>query len=213
MSSDRSHFGSIDFSVAGLTRAADWAGLICLVRARSSLKEPREAIEDAQADEKTRTATPAVFQWAKCVQSPNPFVARLLGSTANAMAWQISLSRGGIFELRSDQVSWPECGCSACPFSYGQNAAAVPVHSLVAKKRVSAHTIRHTTATHLLRAGVDINTIRAWLGHVSITTTKVYAEVDLEMKAKALANCEVKTDQPQKPWRDDKGLMEFLRTL
>jgi integrase/recombinase XerD len=40
-----------------------------------------------------------------------------------------------------------------------------------------------------------------------------YAEVDLEMKAKALANCEVKTDQPQKPWRYDKGLMEFLRTL
>ena len=83
----------------------------------------------------------------------------------------------------------------------------------VAKKRVSPHTIRHTTATHLLRAGVDINTIRAWLGHVSITTTNVYAEVDLEMKAKALANCEVETEQPQKHWRDDKGLMEFLRTL
>ncbi len=55
-------------------------------------------------------------------------------------------------------------------------------------KRVSPHTIRHTTATHLLRAGVDINTIRAWLGHVSLSTTNVYAEVDLEMKAKALAH-------------------------
>ena len=33
----------------------------------------------------------------------------------------------------------------------------------MAKKRVSPHTIRHTTATHLLRSGVDINTIRAWL--------------------------------------------------
>jgi site-specific recombinase XerC len=42
---------------------------------------------------------------------------------------------------------------------------------------------RHTTATHLLRAGVDINTIRAWLGHVSIDTTNIYAESDLEMKA------------------------------
>ena len=58
-------------------------------------------------------------------------------------------------------------------------------------KRVSPHSIRHTTATHLLRAGVDINTIRAWLGHVSINTTNIYAEVDLEMKAKALAHCEV----------------------
>ena len=38
-------------------------------------------------------------------------------------------------------------------------------------KRVSPHTIRHATATHLLRAGVDINTIRAWLGHVSLNTT------------------------------------------
>jgi len=54
------------------------------------------------------------------------------------------------------------------------------------KKRIGPHTIRHTTATHLLRAGVDINTIRAWLGHVSINTTNIYAETDLEMKAKAL---------------------------
>jgi len=51
-------------------------------------------------------------------------------------------------------------------------------------KRVSPHTIRHATAMHLLRAGVDINTIRAWLGHVSIDTTNVYAEIDLEMKAR-----------------------------
>jgi site-specific recombinase XerD len=84
----------------------------------------------------------------------------------------------------------------------------------VTTKRVSPHTIRHTTATHLLRAGVDINTIRAWLGHVSLATTNVYAEVDLETKAKALASCEVQEEgMPQKPWRADKGLMEFLRTL
>ena len=83
----------------------------------------------------------------------------------------------------------------------------------LAKKRVSPHTIRHTTATHLLRAGVDINTIRAWLGHVSLNTTNVYAEVDLEMKAKALVNCEIKDGKPKKPWRNNRGLMEFLRTL
>ena len=81
-------------------------------------------------------------------------------------------------------------------------------------KRVSPHVIRHTTATHLLRAGVDINTIRAWLGHVSINTTNVYAEVDLEMKAKALAHCEVNPNKPRgKRWKDDKGLMAFLRAL
>ncbi len=83
----------------------------------------------------------------------------------------------------------------------------------LANKRVSPHTIRHTTATHLLRAGVDINTIRAWLGHVSLNTTNVYAEVDLEMKAKALATCEVRGAVPPKHWKDDVALMQFLRTL
>jgi hypothetical protein len=37
--------------------------------------------------------------------------------------------------------------------------------------------------------------------------------VDLEMKAKALANCEVKGEEEPKPWREDVGMMEFLRTL
>jgi integrase len=60
---------------------------------------------------------------------------------------------------------------------------------------------------------VDINTIRAWLGHVSLNTTNIYAEVDLEMKAKALAMCEVTVASPVKRWRDDQGLMTFLRTL
>jgi integrase/recombinase XerD len=83
----------------------------------------------------------------------------------------------------------------------------------LAKKRVSPHTIRHTTATHLLRSGVDINTIRAWLGHVCLSTTNVYAEVDLEMKAKALVKCEIKDGKQRKPWRKNPGLMEFLRTL
>lgn len=80
-------------------------------------------------------------------------------------------------------------------------------------KRIGPHTIRHTTATHLLRAGVDINTIRAWLGHVSIDTTNIYAESDLEMKAKALGMCETKLRQPRKRWRDNPDLLKFLAQL
>jgi len=81
-------------------------------------------------------------------------------------------------------------------------------------KRVSAHTIRHTTAVHLLRAGVDINTIRAWLGHVSLNTTHVYAEIDFEMKAQALAHVEIPIPTGGgKRWRDDHGLLAFLRAL
>jgi site-specific recombinase XerD len=82
------------------------------------------------------------------------------------------------------------------------------------RKRVSTHTIRHTTAMHLLRAGVDINTIRAWLGHVSLDTTNVYAEVDLEMKAKALASCETGTVASSRSrWKLDRNLMAFLKSL
>jgi site-specific recombinase XerD len=97
-----------------------------------------------------------------------------------------------------------------------KRSARVASHTTLSlrTKRVSAHTIRHTTAVHLLRAGVDINTIRAWLGHVSLDTTNIYAEVDLEMKAKALAHCEIFTSrQANQHWNDQPGLMAFLKAL
>jgi len=42
---------------------------------------------------------------------------------------------------------------------------------------VSPHTIRHTTAMHLLRAGNDVNMVGYWLGHADINTTHVYLEI------------------------------------
>ena len=81
-------------------------------------------------------------------------------------------------------------------------------------KRVSPHCIRHASACHLLRAGVDINTIRAWLGHVSVATTNVYAEVDLEMKAKALARMDLGRESgKRRPWRKGPDLMTFLNSI
>ena len=84
----------------------------------------------------------------------------------------------------------------------------------LATKRVSPHSIRHSTATHLLRSGVDINTVRAFLGHASLNTTNIYAEIDLETKAQALAKCDV-TDghKTRKRWAEDPELMAFLRSL
>jgi integrase/recombinase XerD len=94
---------------------------------------------------------------------------------------------------------------------YGEMASkAVPS---LATKRVSPHTIRHTSAVHLLRAGVDINTIRAWLGHVSLDTTHVYAEVDMEMKAKALARVDISDLQTKPQPRNLPSLMAFLKAL
>jgi site-specific recombinase XerD len=53
-------------------------------------------------------------------------------------------------------------------------------------KRIHPHTLRHTTGTHLLQSGVDLNTIRCWLGHVDLATTSRYVEADLEAKRQAL---------------------------
>jgi integrase/recombinase XerD len=83
----------------------------------------------------------------------------------------------------------------------------------LATKRVSPHCLRHSCAVHLLRSGVDINTIRAWLGHVSLDTTHIYAEVDLEMKEKALALCDLPKYAGARRWHSDPKLMEFLRAL
>ena len=110
---------------------------------------------------------------------------------------------------------------------FGQPLTRYGIHTLVKRharraaltaptlrtKRVSPHTIRHATAMALLRSGVDINTIRIWLGHVGLQTTNVYAESDLEMKAEALARCEAPLLHPGKRPTAQKGLMGFLTTI
>ena len=64
-------------------------------------------------------------------------------------------------------------------------------------RRIHPHTLRHTTAVHLLKAGVDFATISQWLGHASLNTTMVYARADLDLKRQALA--QVFPDAPRPP--------------
>ena len=89
-------------------------------------------------------------------------------------------------------------------------AAAVPE---LAGKKTTPHSLRHTAACSLVRAGVDLNTVRAWLGHVSLDTTNIYAEIDLEMKARAMELCDAVVAGPARPWKNDRGVMRFLRSL
>ncbi len=89
-------------------------------------------------------------------------------------------------------------------------AAKVPALS---GRKITPHSVRHSTACHLLQSGVDLNTIRAWLGHAHLDTTNIYAEIDLERKAKAMELCDASEPGPTKPWKESKGLMAFLEKL
>jgi integrase/recombinase XerD len=91
-----------------------------------------------------------------------------------------------------------ECACATCP-SLGN-------------KPVSPHTIRHTTAMHLLQSGVDPAVIALWLGHESVETTHVYVEADLSMKKKALDKLSP-AGRLGRRFKPSDELMGFLATL
>jgi site-specific recombinase XerD len=84
-------------------------------------------------------------------------------------------------------------------------------------RRITPHVFRHTTAVHLLEAGVEVNVIRGWLGHVNIDTTNRYAEITMRMKEEALKLCEPpatpqgRAHSPR--WHDDAELMAWLASL
>jgi integrase/recombinase XerD len=90
-------------------------------------------------------------------------------------------------------------------------AAAGTMPSL-AGRAISPHTLRHSTAMHLLQSGVDISVIALWLGHESPTTTHQYVEADLAMKEKALSRLQ-DPNVAARRFRADDALLDFLKTL
>jgi integrase/recombinase XerD len=77
---------------------------------------------------------------------------------------------------------------------------------------VSPHTIRHTTAMHLLQSGVDLTVIALWLGHESPETTHQYVEADLRMKEEVLTKAKGLSPEPT-VFRPKGKLLEFLDSL
>ena len=138
--------------------------------------------------------------WPRTVESLRSTLGARLDGPVFLSQRRAALTRFGVYEVMKSV----------------KDRAAESVPSLRAK-RISPHTMRHTTAVHLLQAGVDINTIRAWLGHVSLETTNRYAEVDLEMKKRALQSCaETVAEAPSEStpsWHRDSDLMAFLTRL
>lgn len=84
----------------------------------------------------------------------------------------------------------------------------------LARKRLHPHSMRHSTAVHLLKSGVDLVTISHWLGHASVNTTNRYASVDLEMKREAISRIEpVGLLLPDTVWRSDASILTWLEGL
>jgi site-specific recombinase XerD len=121
--------------------------------------------------------------------------ARYRAATAFPNARGAALSRDGVAYILQQAV---ERSATTCPS--------------LADKRVTPHLIRHTSAMHLLQAGVDITVIALWLGHESIQTTHGYVEADLAMKEKALKKM-VSAGQKTKRFQADDELLRFLSSL
>jgi site-specific recombinase XerD len=87
--------------------------------------------------------------------------------------------------------------------------------SSLERKRLHPHTMRHSTAIHLLKAGVDLVTISHWLGHASINTTNRYATADLDMKRQAIAKARPIATSPHmaSAWRKNASILEWLEAL
>lgn len=89
-------------------------------------------------------------------------------------------------------------------------------HPGLVPERLSPHSFRHSKATHLLQAGMNIVYVRDFLGHSSVKTTEGYVRMDSEQKRKALeaAAAEiVPQSQPAESWNDDVKLLDWLKGL
>src|SRR6266487_6566825 len=79
----------------------------------------------------------------------------------------------------------------------------------IKEKHVTPHTLRHTAAMSLLRAGVDTSVIALWLGHEDPETTQVYLHADMTIKEQALARVQPPGTSPGR-YRPPDTLLAFL---
>lgn len=91
-------------------------------------------------------------------------------------------------------------------------AEATAICPTLKEHRISPHTIRHTSAMHLLQGGMDVTVIAMWLGHESIETTHIYISADMEMKTKVLNSLQEPSRKSPR-FKPSDSLLAFLENL
>jgi len=133
-------------------------------------------------------------------------------TAAQLRAWIASINRG------PDAPVFPSRAGRRLSRSGVENRLKVAVATAskrcpsLASRAISPHTLRHTTAMHLLQSGVDITVIAMWLGHANPATTHLYVEADLAMKEAALRRVDDPSPRPLR-FRADDRLLAFLQAL
>lgn len=69
------------------------------------------------------------------------------------------------------------------------------------KKNITPHSLRHSYATHLIEAGVDLNQVRQLLGHESILTTAKYTHLTCRTADNASEQINALMDRFSIEWR------------
>ena len=131
--------------------------------------------------------------------------------------------------MAEERLTNPECQCHPLfPNPQGNKMSRMAVLNIVKKyhrmaravspelipEDIGCHSLRHSKAMHMLEAEINLVYIRDFLGHVSTTTTEVYARASEKMKQKALSKLNPGIVQEGKTsWQSDKELLAYLKSL